>query len=580
MTIDAGLLSLSSNGILELPRKAANQRHFVIRNEQTLRQLLNWANARGYYLSNLVATDDRLLIDRVFKLYYILSSEENEIIILEYFIPNAAQDTYHSVADIFPNALPLECEIQDMFGIMSNAGEGALQANCILHPEAYPSDFYPLRRRRTLQNLNMRLEKFSTTPENRAAVNLPEGMLIVPVGPIHAGIIEAGHFPFHVAGEVVEELPLRLGYKHRGIEKLFETHYTLQEGWKLAEKVSGDSSVAHAIAYCQAVEDLAQIELPLGIYLWRALLLELERMYNHISDIGLLATGMAYEQAASRLATLRECFVHFVNIPLSGNRFLRGLNRPGRVAYPSEVSLNLKDLFPRIESITEEALELGKRIMEHQGCRERMLSTGTLTKSEARYATGLIARASGFYHHDFRLRHPSPAYASDDIQQYLRDTVTPEETPSQRIAPVYIHDLKGDVFARLAIRVAELETSLCLSKKFIEQLSSAPENLQRSASTEQEDILKQHLARVPEMSMGLGYVEGWRGDVMYVIFKGMENTIARCKVRDPSIFNWHVFPKAVQRKSDEENDNFLENILADFPLINKSFNLSYAGHDL
>jgi len=644
MKIDSGLSNLPVGSFVELPRKAANQRHFVVQDESSLRQLLNWTNQQEYYLCNLVATDDRLLVDRAFKIYYILSGEENEIIILEYFIPNTAQHVaYHSVADIYPNAHPLEQEIHDMFGMIAiHPEEGASQPGFLLQGEIYPQDFFPLRRRRTLENLKMRLGKLFSinskfadtldvgqlpdalrksfqnqdapltadatvevaqaskkwviddvgmryiirnekqnerqtlnvygkfTPKN--TIRLSVGMFIVPVGPIHAGVIEAGHFPFHVAGEVVEKLPLRLGYKHRGIEKLFETHYTLQNGWELAEKVSGNSSVAHAIAYCQAVENLAQIELDPAIYEWRALFLELERMYNHISDIGLLATGVAYEQAASSLATLRELFVHFINLPLSGNRFLRGLNQLGSVS--PNLSVNLSDLYHTIEVITEEALEWGKKIMENQTCRERMLTTGVLKKLEARYATGPVARASGWLQHDFRLRHPSPAYASPDVQQCLQETLTHEETSSPRLAPVYMHDLNEDVFARLSIRVAELETSLYLVKNFIEKLSHSKNELKSTLLSET------NLTKVPEMSMGLGYVEGWQGDVIYVIFKGMDNTIARCKVRDPSAFNWHIFPEAVRRKEDKANKKFLENILADFPLINKSFNLSYAGHDL
>lgn len=573
MTIDLGLSRIPEESFIELPRREVNQRHFVIQDVEALRQLLDWANQQEYYLCNLFATDDRLLVDRAFKIYYVLSGTENEIIFLEYFVPDAAVVTYRSVADIFRNAYPLEREICDMFGLVGQTSDGSeLEASYILHRKSYPLRFYPLRRRRTLNNLLARLQKFSSPENDRPVAHLPDGMLIVPVGPIHAGIIEAGHFPFHVAGEVVEELPLRLGYKHRGIEKLFETHYTLQTGWELAEKVSGNSSVAHAIAYCQAVENLTQLELSPAIYVWRALFLELERMYNHISDLGLLATGMAYEQAASSLATLRELFVHFINIPLSGNRFLRGLNRPGSVLPNS--SVNLVDLYHIVEMITEEALEWGKRIMENQACRERMLTTGTLTRTEARYATGLACRASGWHQHDFRIRHPSPAYASPDIQHCLQETLMPEETTSSRLAPVYSHDLKGDVFARLSFRVAELETSFHLIDKFIEKLSVFKDSSPTTIS------LEMSLTRIPEMSMGLGYAEEWRGDVMYVIFKGMNNTIARCKVRDASTFNWHVFPQAVKRKQDNKNGKFLENILADFPLINKSFNLSYSGHDL
>ena len=573
MKIDQGLANIPAASFVELPRKAANERHFVALEGEHLRQLMSWANQQGYYLCNIVVTDDRLLVDRTFKIYYILSGAENEMVILEYFVPDPQRGFYGSVADIFPNAYPLEQEIHDMFGLVAQKpNEVVSHPGFVLQEEAYPPEFYPLRRRRTLRNLQERLENFSPQNNHQTTVHIPGGMLIVPVGPIHAGVIEAGHFPFYIAGEVIEELPLRLGYKHRGIEKLFETHYTLHNGWELAEKVSGDSSVAHALAYCQAVENLADIVLHPIIYEWRALFLELERMYNHISDISLLATGMAYEQAASALATLRELFVSLIQ-SLSGNRFLRGLNHPGGIYLPE--SVNLSALCRDIEVIVDESLEWGKKIIENQACRERMLTTGTLTKNEARYATGLTARASGWFEHDFRIRHPSAAHSSYAIKQCIKETFTSEENLSSRQVPIYLHDLKGDVFSRLAVRVAELETSLNLVKEFTAQLRAESKDVVPSNIP-----VAKTLSKIPEMSMGLGYAEGWRGDVMYVIFKGTGETIARCKVRDPSTFNWHVFPKAVQRKVEEKSGKPLENILADFPLINKSFNLSYAGHDL
>lgn len=570
--IDVGLSKLSDESFIELPRKISNQRHFVIQNSNVLRQLLDWANKQNYYLCNLFATDDRLQIDRAYKIFYVLSGKEDEIVFLEYFLSDSPENTYHSISDIFPNAQPLEQEIHDMFGLTTLTIDGTKSQNgpILLHEKTYPSKFYPLRRRRTLDSLLERLEKQHSQINVETTVDLPEGMVIVPVGPIHAGVIEAGHFPFYLAGEVVEDLPLKLGYKHRGIEKLFETHYTLQNGWELAEKVSGTSSVAHAIAYCQAVEDLAQVEMPSTIYEWRALFLELERMYNHFADIGLLAIGVSYQKAAASLATLRELFVHFINLPISGNRFLRGLNQPGSVS--PNLSANLSELYEILESITEEALIWGKKIMEDQGCRERMLTTGILTRADARYATGFVSRASSWYERDFRLRHPSPAYSSPDMQQLLQKTIVTEERTSSRLAPVYLHDLQGDVFARLSIRVAELETSLYLVEKFIRKIS-------RSKSVT-EISLETNLNKVHEMSMGIGYVEEWHGDLMYVIFKGMDNTIARCKVHDPSTFNWHVFSKAVQRRIDSESGQVFENIIADFPLINKSFNQTYAGHDL
>jgi len=578
MAIDQAFQGISSADVVELPCKASNQRHFVLRREETLRSLLKWAHEQNYYLCNLFATDDRLLVDRTFKLYYLLSSRaEDEIVILEYFVPDPERGIYASVTDIFPNAVPLEREIHDMFGLVAiQPDHSHSRPGFLLHPGAYPAEFYPLRRNRTLSALReKRLTPFSLYDSQAAytADHLPDGMLVVPVGPIHAGIIEAGHFPFHVAGEVVESLPIRLGYKHRGVEKLFETHYTLQDGWKLAERVSGDSAVAHSVAYCQAVEDLAQIDIPAVIYQWRALFLELERLYNHISDMGLLATGMAYEQAASSLATLRELFVHFVNQRLSGNRFLRGLCFPGGVRSPERGILG--ELYPHMAIVVEEALRWGQAMMEMPECRERMLTTGILTRDEARYATGIIARASGWTTHDFRLQHPSPAYATSEVKKLLLETITQEDKTSPRLVPVYAHDLAGDVFARLAIRVAETETSLYLVRELIKALEDQAHDPSPAIS------LDKSLTRMPEMTMGIGYAEGWRGDVMYVVFNGPGNTIARCKVRDPSTFNWHVFPEAVMRKkADRNNGKFLENILADFPLINKSFNLSYAGNDL
>lgn len=574
MPIDQGLRSLSSGEFVELPRAAANQRHFFVRKPEALRSLLSWANDQGYYLCDLFATDDRLLVERTFKLYYILSSGvegEDELVVLEHPLEDPYRGLFASVADLFPNATPLEREVTDMFGlrVQDHNGEASPRTAFLLHEGVYPTEFYPLRRRRTLAALQERLKECS--PERRPwHFSLPEGMLIVPVGPIHAGIIEAGHFPFHVAGEVVEKLPIRLGYKHRGVEKLFETHYTLTNGWELAEKVSGDTAVAHAIAYCQAVEDLAQITLPPVVHQWRALFLELERIYNHISDMGLLATGLAYERAAAPLATLRELFVHFVNREVSGHRFLRGLNYPGGVRPPQAEVLN--NLPQRLEAIVEEALDWGKVLLETSACRARMLDTGILTQAEARYATGFPARASGWIKHDFRRRHPTPAYQASSIQECLEETITPEDKPSDRLVPIYPHALKGDVFARLAIRVAETETSLNIVRQLIEELKAV-------SSASVKGNLAKRLARIPEMAMGIGYAEGWRGDVMYVIFKGPGNSIARCQLRDPSTFNWHVFAKAVIRKPSTQNDEYLENILADFPLINKSFNLSYAGHD-
>ena len=576
MGMEQILQGFTSDRVVEIPRWAFNQRHLIVGDEDALRYLLDWMRQNGYILYTVTATDNRLLIDRTYKLHYLLSSaQEDELVVLEYGLPDPNLKEFSSVKDIFPVAAPFEYKIRDFFGMKIKEVDDYQQTGFLLHATSYPPDFSPLSRRRTPSTLKDLLENHEIAlSQNTPRISLPEGVFIVPVGPIHAGIIEPGHFPFRVAGEVVEKLPVTLGYKHRGVEKLFETHYTLLEGWQLAEKISGDSSVAHAIAYCQAVEDLAQLSMPEEVHIWRALLLELERMYNHISDIGLLAVGIAYEKAAAQLAILRELFVHYINVSLSGHRFLRGLNRPGGINITLE-RIQWDKLQAYMDAIVDEALVLGGRLLELPAARERMINTGVLLREEARDATGLVARASGWLNYDARLRHPSPVYRDEAVKRILYQTILKEETSPTNRSRVYEHDLTGDVFARFAIRVAELETSHRLVHSLISRLIRLPYPL------ENEEIIRA-LDDAPEMAMGIGYAEGWRGTVIYVLFKGPQHTIARCDITDPSFVNWHMFEKAVVRKTIEQGTRAitLENILADFPLINKSFNLSYAGHDL
>ncbi len=559
--------------LLELPRHAPVERHFVIKEADVLRQICFWAQNHHYYLCTLVATDERLRAERTFKVYYILSApEENELVILEYILPDPNRPLYPSAAEFFPNAQPLEKEIFDLFGLTTHDDNSLSEGGDWLHSDVYPARLYPLRRR-PLKKILADLDGSPKSTLQTSAPRLPEGMLILPVGPIHAGIIEAGHFPFYIAGEVIEKVPPRLGYKHRGIEKLFETHYTLENGWELAEKVSGDSSFAHSLAYCHAIENIAGIELPQSVLYWRAFFLELERIYNHISDTALLATGLAYEKSASEINVLREAVVQ-VNERLSGNRLLRGLNRPGGIVLPKQ-NASLAEITRLLDVIVEEFLELAKELIENPECRTRMLTTGVLTYDEAQDATGVPRRASGWPTHDFRLKHPHGVYQDIVVQALLRATVTPEseEYPDRKV-PIYLHHLEGDTQARLTLRIAEVETSGKLIQHFAKKLFE--ENTWDITCIP----IKDKLRAQPNMEFGLGYVEGWRGDIMYFVAKGYENTIFRCKVRDPSVFNWHIFPRAVARKSKAAPNECWENILADFPVINKSFNLSYSGNDL
>jgi Ni,Fe-hydrogenase III large subunit len=446
------------------------------------------------------------------------------------------------------------------------------------------------------------LEKIENTGRRPALPlpQLPDGMLFLPVGPIHAGIIEAGHFRFHVAGEVIENLDIRLGYKFRGLEKLFQAQYTVEKGYELAERVSGDSSFAHSMAYCQAAEALAGSEpLPRAALYWRGLFLELERIYNHINDVGALVHDMAFDLVASEIAVLREKIVR-LNQHLTGHRLLHGVNRPGGIVLKPVP--DLEALQTEAVNITSEFLLLGELIMKMPACRDRAFTTGILTGQQVKKfgATGLAARAScgaidilgtaladELRQHDFRLKHPQGVYKlHTKLCDEIRATIVTENTKpsaSFRRVQVFQKDLQGDVFARLALRVAEVETSSRIIQRLTSRMKKFPLN---EPTLVEPEYFTRTLRKTPNFEFGIGFVEGWRGDIFYWLMKGPGNTIFRCKVRDPSLFNWPALRLTTIRKPKSEangkppNKDYWENILADFPLINKSFNLSYAGHDL
>jgi Ni,Fe-hydrogenase III large subunit/Ni,Fe-hydrogenase III component G len=554
--------------IIELPRQPENQRHVVVNDNNTLLAILTAARAQNCFLRAITATDERLRENRSFKLYYLISDDiDDQLIILETGVAKSNDLVYPSVRSIFPAVVSTEGQIFDLFGLKADVGVEAADG-FLLHNPAYlfNEPLQPLRRTRTKRGLDQILQSEQenhppTTPGWIKPLRR-EGVSILSVGPVHAEIIESGQFLFYVAGEVIESLSLRLGYKHRGIEKLFETHYTLETGWKLAEKISGDSSFAHSLAYCQAVEDIVNVTPPKTALYWRALLLELERIYNHIADVGALAHDVAYDRAAAQISSLRETMVQ-LNRRLSGNRFLRGINVPGGVNLPAP-DVEAQAIRQIVEAVAEEFLGWAKNVMENPKCRERMLGTGHLPREDAANATGLAARASGWFERDWRLQHPQGACEDAEAQNILRSTIVPEdeENPNRQI-PIYPRDLNGDVFARLAMRVAEVETSAKLILYFSKRL-------QDFDPTQPACIpIKEKLSRLPGLNFGVGIVEGWRGDVVYMVFKGQEDSIFRCSPRDPSAINWQAFPRAAQG-----------NRLSDFPLINKSFNLSYAGFDL
>jgi Ni,Fe-hydrogenase III large subunit/Ni,Fe-hydrogenase III component G len=437
--------------------------------------------------------------------------------------------SFPSIAAKYPAANWFEREVMDFFGLVP-AGHPNV-ARVALHDD-WPNGAWALRK---------------DFPFDRQVPRVPgnfhpfrpvtgEGVFQVPVGPVHAGVIEPGHFRFGVAGEPVLYLQLRLFYVHKGIEKRFE-RLPWRHALFLAESISGDTAVGHALAYAHAIERLADVTVPERARLLRVILLELERLYNHTADIGALATDVAFTVAASRAQTLRERLVRLSD-ELFGTRMLRGTVALGGVK---------RDLLPEgcdalrahLHTFEREFEDLITLLIDAGTFTDRVDGTGILTNQAAHDLgiVGIAARASGI-DADFRRDHPHDAYESVRFEVPVEDG--------------------GDVRARLMVRAREVEQSLVILRQM---LDTAP-------ATAGMAIAARLPERLPARGSALGWAEAWRGPVTHWIATDEHGAVTRVKVTDPSFLNWPGLALAVPN-----------NIVPDFPVINKSFNLSYSGND-
>jgi Ni,Fe-hydrogenase III large subunit len=360
-----------------------------------------------------------------------------------------------------------------------------------------------------------------------------DGVHEIAVGPVHAGIIEPGHFRFSVVGEKILRLEERLGYAHKGIERRF-AEMSLLEGHRLAARVSGDSTVAFSWAYCQALEGMSGTELPARAVWLRALCLELERIANHLGDLGALGNDAGFGFGLAQFSRLKELLLR-VTDEAFGERYLMNTIVPGGTLLDLTAHRG-RQLAAFIWQLTREVSLLRGIYDEHEGVRDRFTGAGTVLPELAGRLglTGFAGRASG---QAFDLRSDLPC------------------EPYGELLPAKIGRREGDVAARVAVRFEELQESCRLVVRILEGLPSGPH---RSA------------VMVPAAgALGVGLVEGWRGPVLVGLEAGAAGGIARCHPHDPSWHNWPVLEHAV-----------MGNIVPDFPLINKSFNLSYSGHDL
>lgn len=355
----------------------------------------------------------------------------------------------------------------------------------------------------------------------------------VAVGPVHAGVIEPGHFRFQCHGERVYHLEIFLGYQHRGIERALIGGVDIKTVHYM-ETLAGDTSIGHATAYCQAVEALMGANVPLRAHALRGLMLELERLANHIGDLGALANDVGYLPTASYCGRIRGDILNMSAL-VCGSRFGRNMLEPGGVAFDLDQGMKT-ELQQRLKSALRHTAGAVNLLWETPCVVERFENTGVVNLQTAQNIglVGLSARASGL-DLDTRFNFPYGIYCFSQI---------PVSTfPS------------GDVFARAYVRWLEIQRSM----EFLEdQLKSLPEG----------QICDKASCLAPD-ALAVSLTEGWRGEICHTVMTDDQGKISHYKITDPSFHNWMGLAMALR---DEEISNF--------PLCNKSFNLSYCGHDL
>jgi Ni,Fe-hydrogenase III large subunit len=478
----------------------------------------------GCAIDNIAASPGNTGAKTVFVAYVMLEG----VCWLSLELPDGERG-YPDLTPIFPVAARMQRAAADLSGIHA---EGAQDQRPWLNHGAWAADHYPLQ-----QNTSQLPE-----PAPGALTDYPfvrvegDGVHEIAVGPVHAGIIEPGHFRFSVVGEKVLRLEQRLGYTHKGIEQRMTQLEPLQ-AYRLAGRVSGDSTVAYAWAYCMALESASGTTVPLRAAWLRALMLERERIANHLGDLGALGNDAAFAFALAQFSRLREDWLRGSKAAF-GHRLMMDGIVPGGV----QVDLDATQRTPMLQAcdqLEEEVHRLFDIFESHAGLQDRFLTTGRVAPALAAQLglTGLAGRASS-QTWDLRANHPFAPYDSLHVAMATHKN--------------------GDVSARVLVRFDEVLESLRLIRHMLAELPDG--------------AVRCDVSLPPHASRGAGWVEGWRGEVFVALeLAGAEqdHRIVRCHLHDPSWQNWPVLEHAV-----------MGNIVADFPLINKSFNLSYSGQDL
>jgi Ni,Fe-hydrogenase III large subunit/Ni,Fe-hydrogenase III component G len=482
-----------------------------------------------------LATQAGALLADGFRLALVAAHEDSDAFRVVYLFTAGAPDrrvelelrvdrdapTVPSLASLSFPAGRFEREMRDLYGIVPLGHP--LPRRLVRHGH-WPRGWYPMRSDAGPP------PPFGSADEPYPFLNVQgPGVYEIPVGPVHAGLIEPGHFRFSVVGETILKLKARLWFTHKGIEKLAEAR-TPEDALPLAERVSGDTTVGHTLAFCLAVEDAHDWAVPEQARVLRAIVLELERLYNHVADIGGLCNDVGYGILNAHALRVREQLLR-LNADVSGHRLLRGAVLPGGAQVRELPTVS------QLAAIAADVAEIVDLALRNSVVRDRFTGTAVLRADQIRDigALGYVARASGV---DIDARRDHPFH--DATAQVTAVTGT-----------------DGDVLARFLVRAGEVAASVALLGVLLPE--AHPGIAHRDPP---------HRLPGGQVS-GVGLVEAWRGTLVHRVEIGADGRLTRLKIVDPSFMTWPALPVALT-----------DTIVPDFPLTNKSFNLSYAGNDL
>lgn len=497
----------------------ANNEYYLAVDEQDFQKAISALSEDGFGLVSLFCVEG--FEGRALNLIYAFEKKRANGILL---LVRGVVGSVTSIADFFPSACWYEREVGDGFGVEV---EGAFDRRRLFLHEAYPDSFHPLQK--LFVNGPMKM-KDTPGSEYRFKRVGGEGVYQIPVGPVHAGVIEPGHFRFSVIGESVFSLELRMFYKHRGVEKLAEGRVPA-DCLTIAEAISGDETASNAVAFCLAVERIADATVPDRGWALRTIYMELERIYALLGDLAGMVVDVAYPAGASPFFIFRENLLRWNNA-LTGSRFLKGVMNLGGVTGDVEDE-KLGELASFLESFQSRFTEARRQVVSNPNVVDRFETTGILKSRliPLLNVSGPAARASGAQI-DTRIDHPYGIYETLSIQPGTHSD--------------------GDVMARFLQKANEVLDSAAL-------IANLTKNMPQDKFTSDIHIRDGYAC---------GLVESPRGQNFHWVYI-RNGRVSRYKVRTASYCNWQAMEHAVPG-----------NIVPDFPLVNKSFNLSYAGTDL